>query len=83
MPVVSLPADKPKIVFHAAMMAIQNFGFFTMYWVSPKNSGPSIVIGSQALTLSWIQIEYQDLLAKPRALHCQINCAGHLWFYAA
>ena len=33
MPVVSLPADKPKIVFHAAMMAIQNFGFFTMYWV--------------------------------------------------
>lgn len=32
MPVVSLPEDKPKIVFHAAMMAIQNFGFFTMYF---------------------------------------------------
>ena len=32
MPVVSLPADKPKIVFHAAMMAIQNFGFFIMYF---------------------------------------------------
>ena len=24
--------DKPKIVFHAAMMAVQNFGFFTMYF---------------------------------------------------
>merc|ERR1711988_977813 len=32
MPVESLPEDKPKIVFHAAMMAIQNFGFFTMYY---------------------------------------------------
>lgn len=32
MAVVSLPEDKPKIVFHAAMMAIQNFGFFTMYY---------------------------------------------------
>lgn len=29
---LSLPADKPKIVFHAAMMAIQNFGFFIMYF---------------------------------------------------
>ena len=27
-----LDADKPKIAFHGAMMAIQNFGFFTMYW---------------------------------------------------
>merc|ERR1711935_477312 len=32
MPVVSLPEDKPKIAFHAVMMAIQNFGFFMMYW---------------------------------------------------
>jgi len=32
MAVISLPEDKPKIVFHAAMMAIQNFGFFMMYW---------------------------------------------------
>jgi len=32
MPARSLPEDKPKIVFHAAMMAIQNFGFFTMYY---------------------------------------------------
>ena len=32
MPVYSLPEDKPKIVFHAAMMTIQNFGFFIMYW---------------------------------------------------
>ena len=31
MPVYSTPADKPKIVFYGAMMAIQNFGFFTMY----------------------------------------------------
>jgi hypothetical protein len=30
--VVSLPQDKPKIAFHAAMMAIQNFGFFKMYF---------------------------------------------------
>ena len=40
MPVRSLPEDKPKIVFHAAMMVIQNFGFFTMYFdawgASPK-----------------------------------------------
>ena len=32
MSVLSLPEDKPKIVFHAAMMAIQNTGFFHMYW---------------------------------------------------
>jgi len=30
--VKSEAADKPKILFHAAMMAIQNFGFFVMYW---------------------------------------------------
>jgi len=29
----SLPADKPQIVAYAAMMAIQNFGFFLMYWM--------------------------------------------------
>ena len=27
-----LDADKPKIVFHAAMMCLQNFGFFIMYF---------------------------------------------------
>ena len=32
MPVISLPEDKPKITFHAAMMCIQNFGFFIMYY---------------------------------------------------
>lgn len=32
MAVASLPEDKPKIAFHACMMAIQNFGFFTMYF---------------------------------------------------
>ena len=32
MAVKSLPADKPKIVFHAAMMCLQNFGFFIMYF---------------------------------------------------
>lgn len=32
MPVKSLPQDKPKIAFHAAMMAIENFGFFMMYY---------------------------------------------------
>ena len=30
--IIPLDADKPKIAFHAAMMAIQNFGFFVMYW---------------------------------------------------
>ena len=34
MPVKSLPADKPKIIFHIAMMCIQNFGFFLMYLAS-------------------------------------------------
>jgi len=28
----SLAQDKPKIAFHAAMMAIKTFGFFTMYY---------------------------------------------------
>jgi len=32
MPVKSKPEDKAKIVFHAAMMSIQNFGFFIMYF---------------------------------------------------
>jgi len=30
--VMSLPEDKPKIVFHAAMMCVQNMGFFVMYY---------------------------------------------------
>ena len=31
--IIAPPAtDKPKIVFHGAMMAIQNFGFFIMYY---------------------------------------------------
>ena len=30
--IFSRPADKPKIAFHATMMAIQNFGFFIMYY---------------------------------------------------
>jgi len=34
MPVKSLAADKPKIFAHAAMMMIQNFGFFMMYFDS-------------------------------------------------
>jgi len=29
----SAPEDKPKIVFTAAMMAMQNFGFFLMYFM--------------------------------------------------
>ena len=37
MPVNSLPEDKPKIAFHSAMMAIQNFGFFMVSkFYSPK-----------------------------------------------
>ena len=32
MPVHSLAEDKPKILFYGAMMAIQNFGFFIMYF---------------------------------------------------
>ena len=32
--VKSSPADKPKIVFHATMMAIQNYGFFAMYFAT-------------------------------------------------
>ena len=30
--VLSIAADKPKIAFYAAMMVIQNFGFFCMYY---------------------------------------------------
>ena len=49
--VVSLPADKPKIVWHAAMMAIQNWGFFHMYWdLSGFTPGPvdtPIAIGDE------------------------------------
>mmetsp|Transcript_4040 Transcript_4040/g.9634 ORF Transcript_4040/g.9634 Transcript_4040/m.9634 type:complete len:176 (+) Transcript_4040:123-650(+) len=32
MPVNSLLSDKPTICFHAAMMVVQNFGFFVMYY---------------------------------------------------
>ena len=32
MPVIPLPSDKPTICFHAAMMVVQNFGFFVMYY---------------------------------------------------
>jgi len=34
MGVKSLAADKPKIVFHAAMLTVQNFGFFAMYFAT-------------------------------------------------
>ena len=37
-----LAADKPYIVFHAAMMSIQNFGFFIMYlaiWLATPEAG--------------------------------------------
>merc|ERR1719446_1881140 len=44
MGVLSLPADKPKILFYGAMMAIQNFGFFVMYYqiypFIPMSMGP-------------------------------------------
>ena len=30
--VLSIAADKPKILFYGAMMTIQNFGFFVMYY---------------------------------------------------
>mmetsp|Transcript_21038 Transcript_21038/g.40288 ORF Transcript_21038/g.40288 Transcript_21038/m.40288 type:complete len:163 (-) Transcript_21038:22-510(-) len=33
MPVLSIPADKPKLAFYATMMAIQNFGFGMMYFM--------------------------------------------------
>jgi len=33
MAVTSFPEDKPKIMFYAAMMWIQNFGFFFMYFL--------------------------------------------------
>ena len=33
MPVISLASDKPKIFAHAAMMFVQNFGFFIMYFM--------------------------------------------------
>ena len=32
MPALSLPEKKPKIVFHSAMMAMQNLGFMFFYW---------------------------------------------------
>lgn len=32
MPVKSLPEDKPKLVAHAVMMSIQNFGFMYFYF---------------------------------------------------
>ncbi len=32
MPVAPLSEDKPKILFYGAMMAIQNYGFFEMYF---------------------------------------------------
>ena len=32
MPALSLPEDKPKIVFHSVMMAAQNLGFMIFYW---------------------------------------------------
>mmetsp|Transcript_122886 Transcript_122886/g.274491 ORF Transcript_122886/g.274491 Transcript_122886/m.274491 type:complete len:169 (-) Transcript_122886:91-597(-) len=33
MPTVSIPQDKPKLMFYAAMMWVQNFGFFVMYFM--------------------------------------------------
>eukprot|EP00442_Polarella_glacialis_P038521 CAMPEP_0115102664 /NCGR_PEP_ID=MMETSP0227-20121206/34055_1 /TAXON_ID=89957 /ORGANISM="Polarella glacialis, Strain CCMP 1383" /LENGTH=183 /DNA_ID=CAMNT_0002498835 /DNA_START=35 /DNA_END=586 /DNA_ORIENTATION=+ len=33
MPVLSMPEDKPKLMFYAAMMWMQNFGFFLMYFM--------------------------------------------------
>jgi len=72
MPVKPLEADKIKIVFHIAMMSVQNFGFFIMYfalWLStpsvPNRSGVDVceetrfAEGYMALTcflVSWLCI---------------------------
>jgi len=43
--VKSLPQDKAKIVFHSAMMAVQNFGFMILYhdiWGSTPGPIPTI-----------------------------------------
>jgi len=42
MPAKALEADKPKILFYGAMMAIQNFGFFLMYYSILLNIPPSV-----------------------------------------
>jgi len=51
---VSAPEDKSKIVFHAAMMAIQNFGFFIMYWdiykMTPATTADDICDGTRWIT---------------------------------
>jgi len=62
--VSSLPADKPKIAFHATMMAIQNAGFFIMYftvWMAtPADAtcdSTSSAVGTMAITcfmVTWL-----------------------------
>ena len=57
MAVSPLPEDKPKLVFHAAMMTIQNIGFMMMYYDIWGDTSPDFVckdtreaVGFMALT---------------------------------
>merc|ERR1719181_1834992 len=52
--VLSLPEDKPKIVFHATMMAIQNFGFFIMYFDIWGSTPHTAVCADTMLWTGWM-----------------------------
>jgi len=53
MAVASLPEDKPKILFYAAMMWVQNFGFFLMYFMMFQ-SIPSPASGECTNLRNWV-----------------------------
>ena len=76
-----LDADKPKIVFHAAMMSIQNFGFFIMYfaiWLATPEAGvcaeSRFAEGFMALTCFLVALAYLRLLC---AWHGPSFCTTH------
>ena len=72
MPVISLPEDKPRIVFYGAMMAIQNYGFFQMYY----QIWPSIPVSGSATGLECDSLRFWVGFF---ALDCFIESFCCLW----
>ena len=70
--VQALAKDKPKILFYGAMMAIQNFGFFVMYY----QVYPTIPLSNSAIGMDCDNLRFWVGFF---ALDCFVESFGCLW----
>ena len=79
---LSLPADKPKIVFHAAMMAIQNFGFFIMYFdiwgATPMGATGTEVCDDTRFAVSFMALTCFVVSGESSLTSCHMSTCGRV-----